>query len=127
MLNLSIQQQPPKEFWELTNNFMHNIKVGDGFMLNGKSYAVKCLGKWKSDYYPENQFKTLTIKCLDTENLIKFFYFFGYEGNPKSKSKTASVKQHQFVRELEGAIITDLLNSNNPFHNKSDIYQIATR
>lgn len=124
-MNLLTPQETQDTF-ALTAKFMENLKVGNSFRLINKNYVVKCIGKWKSDSFPKiNHFKTLTVKCLDDNSQIKFFYFFGIEGNPKSKSKGASVKQHNFIRDVEGVLLVDMLNINNPFHQMSDIYKIA--
>lgn len=111
-------------FEQLTSIFMDKLNVGSGFSLNGKSYSVKCVGKWKSEHW-RNHFKTVTVKCEQTGESIKFFYFFGFNGNPRSKGKNASIRQHQFVRDVEGTIVVDLLNRNNPLHEMSEIYRIA--
>lgn len=126
-MNLRTPQEPQDSF-VLTAKFMENLKVGNSFRLINKNYVVKCIGKWKSDNFPKiNHFKTLTVKCLEDNSQIKFFYFFGIEGNPKSKSRGAGVKQHNFIRDVEGVLLVDMLNLNNPFHQMSDIYKIATQ
>src|SRR3972149_122028 len=89
------------DYRTLTNSFMDRLKVGDKFKVNENNYFVKCVGTWKSDSF-QKKYKTLTVKCEEKKELIKFFYFFGYEGNPSSQSRTASVKQHRFVRDVEG-------------------------
>ena len=122
-----IQPMVEKYSWELTSDFMDKLKVGDTFSLNSKTFFVKCVGKWKSDYFTKQEFKTVTLKCNEDGKNIKFFYFFGYEGNPKVKGRTASVRQDQFVRDVEGVLIVDLLNKNNRFHENSDIYKLAIR
>jgi hypothetical protein len=112
----------------LTCKFMDNLSIGNRFTLNNKSYIVKCIGKWKSKKYNEEKaYKTLTVKCEGDNKLIKFFYFFGYGGNPSSMGYNSSIKQHQFIRDVEGLLIVDLLNINNKFHDMSEIYKIATQ
>lgn len=116
-----------KDYRELTSNFMEKLKIGDRFSLNKRKYSVERLGTWKSEHFVNHQYKTVSIRCEETNEPIKFFYFFGYEGNPKSKSRTASVKQHQFVRDVEGTILVDLINRNNPLHEASEIYKMAIK
>ncbi len=107
---------------------MDNLSIGNRFLLNKKSYIVKCVGTWKSKFNSINKtYKTLTVKCEDDNKLIKFFYFFGYTGNPSSVGYNSSMKQNQFIRDVEGLLVVDLLNINNKFHNMSEIYNIATQ
>ena len=115
-------------FDELTSSFMEKLSVGSSFALNSKNYFVKCVGKWKADnHFGDRYFKTVTVKCEQTGESIKFFYFFGFDGNPRSKSRNASVKQHKFVRDVEGTLVVDLINRNNPLHEMSEIYRMATQ
>lgn len=107
---------------------MDNLSIGNRFFLNKKSYIVKCIGKWKSKKHNEEKaYKTLTVKCEGDDTLIKFFYFFGYTGNPSSMGCNSSMKQNQFIRDVEGLLVVDLLNMNNKFHEMSEIYKIATQ
>jgi hypothetical protein len=111
--------------FELTRKFMTKIKVGDSFSVYKKNYSVKCVGKWKPE--PTREYKTVTLKCNENGELIKFFYFYGFEGNPRSKGRNSSIKQHGFIRDVEGILLVDVINQNNPFHDKSDAYHIAMR
>ena len=135
MQNLSFQQTSKKEptkklddFRELAWNFMQNIKVGDSFFLNNKLFFVKCFGKWKSKITNDDkEYKTITVNCQSPKLLIKFFYMGGWQGNPDAKGKKVHNKQYSFLRDVEGQLIVDLVNSNNPFHEPSDIFKISKR
>jgi len=130
-LSFSQQQKTAQSEWvdyrQLTQMFMENLKVRSSFMLNDKNYFVKSIGKWKSELF-EEVFKTVTIVCVESGKQIKFYYFFGYGGNPSKKDSTrkGNAPQYNFVRNVEGTIVVDLLNANNPFHEMSDIYKLAT-
>lgn len=125
-MNLHLRQSL-RDTFSLTYQFMHNLRLGHTFTMNKKSCRVKSIGVWKSSKFPKHGgFKTLTIQYLDNGGTIKFYFFFGIEGNPASKQRNASAKQHQFMREVEGVILLDTLNLHNPFHELSDIYRIAT-
>lgn len=123
---LKLENKPEKDLWEVADDFMEKLIVGDAFQLNDKKYQVKSIGVWKSQHFGDRKFKTLTLQSCKNEN-IKFFYFFGYGGNPKTKSLNASIKQHDIIRKIEGQLLVDFINYNNPFHKKSDIYNIANR
>jgi len=116
-------------FYELTYKFMHNLKVGDSFDLLDENYSVKCFGKYNTDIKGVNKsFKTLTLKTPDGQ--IKFYFFFGIHGNPKSVGTVkinSNIKPYRFLRNIEGQIIVDLLNINNPLHDMSEIYKISKR
>ncbi len=106
--------------------FMDNLVKGDKFKLEGKNYEVKCLGKFKTEIKGiQKEFKTLTLKS--EKESVKFYFFYGIGGNPKSKSRKSDSKQNNFMRNVEGEIIVDLLNVNNKFHQVSDVYKIANR
>ena len=51
----------------------------------------------------------------------------GIHGNPKSRQKNSDAKQYNFLRNIEGQLIVDLINSNNPLHEPSEIYKIANK
>lgn len=112
-----------KHLEEYSFDFMDKLQKGDEFVLNKKKYFVKCIGKYK---LLKNQYKTITIKS-DLEQ-IKFFYVFGcYSGNPLSMGRTAHTKHNNFLRNVEGCILVDIVNNNNIFHEPSDVYKISTK
>lgn len=110
----------------LSNEFMNKLSVGDEFKLNKKCYSVKRIGKFNSDVSGKSKsYKTLTLKTDNGQ--IKFYFIYGIHGNPKSSSRLSDVKQYQFLRDVEGCIVVDVLNIYNPFHELSEIYKIAKK
>ncbi|HWY11330.1 MAG TPA: hypothetical protein VN026_08395 [Bacteroidia bacterium] len=68
----------------------------------------------------------LKLKPKEMEN-ITFYFLGGIHGNPKSRQKNSDSKQYGFMRDIEGQLIVDLLNKNNPLHEMSEIYKIVTK
>lgn len=104
-------------------DFANKLKKGDTFVLNEREHTVKCLGKWKSDAF-KKEFKTVTIKS--SKEQIKL-YIINHDicGNPASMSRGSHTKQYGFLRDVEGVILVDLLNSKNKLHDISNIFKIA--
>lgn len=111
---------PEISTFEYAFDFVNKLKKGDAFVLNEREHIVKCLGKWKSDYL-KKEFKTITIKN-EKEQVKLYIVYGGVIGNPNSNSKSAHVKQNKLMRDLEGIILVDLINSKNKLHDFSEIF-----
>src|ERR1035437_461029 len=114
-----------KHLDEYSFDFMDNLQKGYEFVLNEKKYFVKCIGKYKLVSL-KKEYRTVTIKSDSGQ--IKFFNVFGgYSGNPLSMGRGVHSKQHDFLRNVEGCILVDIVNNNNIFHEPSDVYKISTK
>ncbi len=148
----SLQSENKDDAFLLTEKFMHNLKIGDSFTLNNTPYFVKRMGKYKTTIAgKEKSFKTLTLKSYskkiemfinnDTDkrfivqkqkdsgnfDSLTFYFWSGIHGNPRSRQKNACSRQYNFLRDIEGQLIVDLINYNNPLHEMSEIYKIANQ
>ncbi len=109
-----------KDISEYTFDFMNKLSKGDCFDLNNKKHTVKCLGTCT---LVKRKFKTLTV--ISESGQIKFYYVGGISGNPTSMGRNSHNKQNNFLRNVEGVILVDILNQNNPLHDFSEIFKIA--
>lgn len=80
--------------------FVNSLKVGDTWTMGSKSYTVTSVGKKirriciRDSHGAERK---LTIKSMS-------WCFYG------------NFSTEQFFRDLDGEILLDLINENNPFH-----------
>ena len=148
----SFMEENKPDAFLLTEKFMHNLKIGDSFTLNKTPYFVKRMGKFKTKIGGKDKsFKTLTLKSYSkkvemfidddsdrrfyvkkakdsgTLDSLTFYFWNGIHGNPRSRQKYSDARQYNFLRDVEGQLIVDLINSNNPLHEMSEIYKIANQ
>lgn len=125
LLRLNTGADMYKMLDELSFDFMENLKRGDSFELSGNKVEVIKEGKYKSKY--KHIYRTITISHKDRN--IKFYRmpYFGYTGNPNSINRKSSMHQDNFIRDVEGVLLVDLLNKDNPLHDQSQIMQIITK
>ncbi|MEK6883323.1 MAG: hypothetical protein AABY22_27090 [Nanoarchaeota archaeon] len=111
---------------KLTYDFFCNLKTGDeiGFYTSDKKLQV-------FSYKPKKSFTLAiehTVNNITTTHKIRIIFAYGnwYTGlNCKGGSKGQSLFSNIW-RDIEGEIILNLLNANNPFHESTQIFKIAT-
>lgn len=90
--------------------FTSNLVRGQEFSLNSKTFTVTTVTE-----------KMVRLKCSDGQNIeARKMGDLIYD-----RVTRRSNPYEQFSRDLEGAIICDLVNEHNPFHKKSDVFQIV--
>lgn len=94
--------------------FFANLRDGDSFELVGENiFVVKVT--------PEKSFRITLSKTGKTKTVwYQYGTFFGHKGRQIDWFDN-------YFRNVEGLIVVDLLNSNNPFHKDSIISTIAKR
>lgn len=92
--------------------FTNSLVRGQEFSLNSKTFTVTTVTE-----------KMVRLKCSDGQNIEaqKMGNLIYGKGTRRSNP------YEQFSRNLEGAIICDLINEHNPFHKKSDAFQIVQK
>lgn len=102
------------------------MAIGESFVLDDRRVTLTKISK----YNGKNNYIVLTGK-IDISGKSKqiFICKFGNEyqlhGNSGQSKKHDWI--HNFLRDIEGQLVCDLINSNNPFHEFSDIYKIYNR
>lgn len=95
---------------ELLYQFMDNLTAGTTFNVGSKMVMVKSISKERNMRWEING-ETKSLYCL----------YGGYYGT-KGKGRDWF---DNMLKDIEGVLIIDLLNINNPLHEFSKIYHIA--
>ena len=105
---------PSKDTDELLYIIITNLKEGDAFTVNDKPISIKKVNKDGS--------MTWTVNGTNKRLYNYKGCYYGYNG----KGYKADW-YHQVYRDMEGILIVDLLNINNPFHELSTIAQLILK
>jgi len=120
----------------LSGAVFSSLEKGDKFKVGGVEYTVE--GKTKpttKSYVDKNgktvEYKSSSIKIKGTDGKPITAEFREYEngsGSWMGRGQTRdSDRWGQLSRNIEGDISVDLLNENNPFHDKSDSFKLAQK
>lgn len=90
--------------------FTSNLVRGQAFSLGSKTFTVTTVTE-----------KMVRLKSSDGQNIEARKMGSSIYGTGTRRSNP----YEQFSRDLEGAIICDLVNEHNPFHKKSDAFEIV--
>lgn len=106
----------------LASIFFDKLNIGDKFTINSYTYEV-VKGRKSKDMVSKFNIKR-TYK--DSTKSIPIYEYYGsrFSANNKRHSECPFQK---LVRDLEGLLIVDFVNLNNPLHSKSDVYNICHR
>jgi hypothetical protein len=102
------------------------LNVGEEFNIGKKSVKVISTKKNKVSKF---KFANINSDVVINEKIklsvdgtnINLTYMYGgyYSASTKKKNPGA-----QLFRDMEGEVLIDLINQNNPFHNNSKLYQL---
>jgi hypothetical protein len=95
------------------------------FTINNTSYNVhkiSKLNKTKDDIITHKQ--RITIKSSNSNKNIVGYLIYYKNGSSRYYGNS---QWEQLSRDIEGIITIDLININNPFHNKSIFYTFADK
>lgn len=92
--------------------FFVKLKVGESFQLNGKTFILDKI----IEYNGKNDYILYTLLLKSTKSRKLYFCKFGgaymFVGSFGKKHDWLS----QMLRDIEGHLMVDSINSNNPFH-----------
>lgn len=106
----------------LASIFFDKLNIGDKFTINSYTYEV-VKGRKNKDLVSK-----FNIKRTHNDS-TKSFPIYEYYGSRFSANhkRGAECPFQKLVRDLEGLLIVDFVNLNNPLHSKSEVYNICYR
>lgn len=112
----------------LTTYFIALLQKGDNFFIGDCEYEVSAIKKEQIEISPSTLYPlTKKITLQSSKQRIILEYIGGiYSSGIKSKSRRniAANNAHSLLRDIEGIIVLDKINRNNPFHEPSKIFKI---
>lgn len=112
---------------KLTFNFFCNLKSGDEICFYNSDYIIKISQYKKLNSFIIEYISNSTKDYKKNHKIRVVFAYGSWYTGLKSKSRSKSeIIFNTIWRNVEGEIIMNLLNTNNPFHQKTEIFKIAT-
>lgn len=102
------------------------MNIGESFALGTRLVTMSRISK----YSGKNDYIVLTAK-LDISGQSKQLFIWKIGNQYHLHGTSGQTKKHDWVhnllRDIEGLLVCDVLNSNNQFHEFSDAYKIYKR